>query len=165
MKLYSNLLQCIPVVYIQDLSAIPDNSRIIDIWSCNFRRKWSNLTLSTDFFYVHSHSQWTEVDDNLPHHTPTLVHSIFIKRIRNFSVDIETCHVSVRDPSISLPLYKGKYKENFVPWYLYSYIIDFKSDWRLLISISNSSIYISIKWIASLVEKLVYTKQMLRKPL
>ena len=128
MKLYSNLLQCIPVVYIQDLSAIPDNSRIIDIWSCNFRRKWSNLTLSTDFFYVHSHSQWTEVEHNLPQHTSILVHSIFAKIIGNFSVDIETCHVSVRDPSISLPFYKGKYKENFTSIYLHSYRSDFDLD-------------------------------------
>ena len=69
-----------------------------------------------------------KVDNNLPQHTSTLVRSRFIKIIRNFSVDVEISTPSLKDPLISLPIYKGLYKGNFESVYLYRYLVDLNSD-------------------------------------
>ena len=44
-----------------------------------------------------------------------------MKRIGYYAMPVEIYHVSVGDPSISLPLHKGKYKENFNLIYLHFY--------------------------------------------
>ena len=128
MKVYRYILLDMCIVEIQYLSAIPNSNQIWHVRSLIRRRKWLILTLSTYSQVLSYNSQWVKVDHCLPQHTSILVHSIFAKIIGNFSVDIETCHVSVRDPSISLPFYKGKYKENFTSIYLHSYRSDFDLD-------------------------------------
>ena len=156
MKLHRYIVLCFHNIDIQYEYVIPNRGWTSHIWSCKEGQKSPSSTLSTYFNILSYYSQWTKVDDNLPQHTSTPVHSIFIKIIKNFSVDVEIYKTYTRDPLIKPTFYMGVYKGNFVPSYLYSYLIDFKFDCRLLNSISNSNRYITCKWIATLVEKLTF---------
>ena len=97
MKLYIYIHPDLHNMYVYYYYTIPNRSRIGHVWSWNERPISHILTLSTYFEVLPYNSQWTKVDNNLPEHTSTLVHSRFIKIIRNISIDGEIYHVSVRD--------------------------------------------------------------------
>ena len=62
----------------------------------------------------------------------------------------------LKRPLLSLPVYKASYKGNCYIVYLPIKWTDSESDWRWSINIANSNIYISYKWIESVVEKLTF---------
>ena len=156
MKLYIYIHPYLPNMYVYYSYTIPNIREIWHIWSCIGRQKSAILTPSSYFKVLPYNSPWTEVDDHLPQHTSTLARHIFIKRIRIYSTDVEIYKTYTTDPLIKPTFYKDVYKGNFLYVYLQIYRRDLKSVWRLFISMSNSSIYITCKWIESVVEKLIY---------
>ena len=143
MKHYTYILQYMYIVAVQYYSVIPNRRRIYHVWSCIGRLQSPILTISTSLQVLPYNSQWTKVDDTLPQRTLTLVHSTFANRIKFDSMDVEIYISYVKDPLIKDALHKGKYKGTFHIVYLYTYRTDFRFDWRLWISIQNTSMDIS----------------------
>ena len=136
MKHYTYILLSLHNIYLQDLSALPDSHQIWQIASRIQARKWVvlrhfNLLPSTPLQQPMNRIGWyfsiTYFNTSAQYNYKT--NQKLIGRCRDIQY-------FCKRPLISLPLYKGKYKENFVPWYLHFYRTDFESDWRLLISMS-----------------------------
>ena len=128
------------IVYLQDISAIPNMKEIWHIGSCNGRQTWPILTISTYFKVLPYSSPWVKVDPTLLQQMLTVVQSRFANRIRNLSVDVEIYISYVKVPSISLPDIKANIRETSI----------------LYISISTEPILISIQNNKSAYEIVVY---------